>query len=102
MHKSSLANNQYSVLSSVPLYLAQCANSGGRSIECNGDMPAAAAAARGVRTLGVACGIITFVTGSCVVTTDSRQHYVVHLAVSSGSSLRPVSITRQHGMFRLE
>ena len=93
------ANNRHSVLSSVPPYLAQCANSGGRSIECNGDMPAAAAAAAGVGMLGVACGIITFVTGSCVVTTDSRQHYVMHLAASSGSSLSTVSISRQHGLF---
>ena len=35
-------------------------------------MPAAVVG--GVEMLGVACGIITFVTRSCVVTTDSRQH----------------------------
>jgi len=35
------------IISSVPPYIAQCANSGGRSIECNGDMPAAAAAGGG-------------------------------------------------------
>ena len=47
-HRPRPANNRHSVLSSVPPYLAQCANSGGRSIECNGDMPAAkAVAARG-------------------------------------------------------
>ena len=57
-------------------------------------MPAAAAVAAGGGDARRSLRHHHLCNWNCVVTTDLRQHYVMHLAA--------VSITRQHGLFRLE
>jgi len=72
MRKSRLANNRYldSVLSSIPLYSAYVRILAVISLSAADIGDTVVAVVGGVGTLDVACGI-TFVTQSCVVTTET-------------------------------